>query len=131
MPELARTVVGELAGRVGMIRTLFFEVTSFAPDAREGADYLITSGVGRLVVYIGRQMADGRLRPMHPVLALQSFVGPLFFHLLTRQVAEQAVGFDVPLEDAANELAAAWLRAMRPNADPDAGARRASPSELM
>jgi AcrR family transcriptional regulator len=36
--------------------------------------------------YLARQMAIGRLRPMHPALALQSLVGPLFLHLLTREM---------------------------------------------
>ena len=76
---------------------------------------MITSGIGRLAVYIGRQMEAGRLRPMRPLLALQSFIGPLFLHLLTRQLAERAVGFDVPLEEAATQLAESWLRAMDPD----------------
>src|SRR5207253_1750809 len=77
MPELARAVARELGGRVGVIRTLLFEATSSAPDAWEGVDYMITSGIGRLAEYIGRQMEAGRLRPMCPLLALQSFIGPL------------------------------------------------------
>jgi AcrR family transcriptional regulator len=36
--------------------------------------------------YLVRQMAAGRMRPMHPALALQSLVGPLFLHLLTREM---------------------------------------------
>ena len=115
MPELGRAAARELGGRVGVIRTLLFEATSSAPDAWEGVDYMITSGIGRLAEYIGRQMEAGRLRPMCPLLALQSFIGPLFFHLLTRQVAERAVGFDVPLEEAATQLAESWLRAMDPD----------------
>jgi AcrR family transcriptional regulator len=127
MPELARTVTRELDGRVGVIRALFFELTRFVPDSREGADYVITSGVAHLAAYVSRQMIAGRLRPMHPLLALQSFIGPLAFHLLTREVAERTVGFDVPLEDAATQLAETWLRAMVVPPT-DVGARRASPS---
>jgi AcrR family transcriptional regulator len=114
MPELARTVAGELTGRVGLVRTLFFEATSFGPDAREGVEYAMSSGIGRFAMYVGEQMAAGRLRPMHPLLALQSFVGPLLFHLLTREALERTIGLDLPLDDAATQLADTWLRAMAP-----------------
>jgi AcrR family transcriptional regulator len=114
MPELARTVAGELAGRVGLIRTLFFEATSYGPDAREGVEYAMGSGIGALALYLGGQMAAGRLRPMHPLLALQGFAGPMLFHLLTREAAERTIGFDIPVEDAVTELANTWLRAMTP-----------------
>jgi AcrR family transcriptional regulator len=114
MPELARTVAGELSGRVGLIRTLFFEATSFGPDAREGVEYVMGTGIGTLAMYLGEQMAAGRLRPMHPLLALQSFAGPMLFHLLTREAAERTIGFDISTDDAVTELANTWLRAMTP-----------------
>jgi hypothetical protein len=59
-------------------------------------------------------MRDGRLRQMHPLLALQSFVGPIFFHLITRPVAEQMLGLDIDGEEAVTLLAENWLRAMAP-----------------
>jgi hypothetical protein len=59
-------------------------------------------------------MAEGRLRQMDPVIALMAFVGPLMMHLITRDLAERALGFDTPLEAAADELSSAWLRAMKP-----------------
>jgi AcrR family transcriptional regulator len=114
MPELARTVAGELSGRVGLIRTLFFEATSYGPDAREGVEYAMGSGIGALAMYLGGRMAAGRLRPMHPLLALQSFAGPMLFHLLTREAAERTIGFDISVDDAVTELANTWLRAMTP-----------------
>jgi AcrR family transcriptional regulator len=126
MPELARTVARALEGRVGVIRALFFELTRSFPDSMEGADYVIAGGVAALTAYVSGQMSAGSLRPMHPLLALQSFIGPLFFHLLTREVAERTLGLDVPLEDAATQLAETWLRAM----EPDVGARRASPRDV-
>ena len=114
MPELARTVAGELTGRAGLIRTLFFEATGFGPDAREGVEYVMGSGIGALAIYLGGHMAAGRLRPMHPLLALQSFAGPVLFHLLTREAAERTIGFDLSVDDAVTELANTWLRAMTP-----------------
>jgi hypothetical protein len=70
--------------------------------------------VGSLAVYLVGQMQTGRLRHMHPVLALQSFVGPIFFHLMTRPLAEQVLGFDVDGEEAVTLLAENWLRGMSP-----------------
>jgi AcrR family transcriptional regulator len=89
MPEVARAVYrtfyvgGE--NRAGMLRALFFEVSSLAPDTEDA---------------------------MHPLLALQSFVGPIFFHLMTRAPAERLLGFDIAGEQAVTELAEMWLRAM-------------------
>jgi hypothetical protein len=60
-------------------------------------------------------MGAGRLRTMSPLLALQSFIGPIFFHLLTRPVAERAMGLDIGGEQAVTLLAESWLRAMRPD----------------
>jgi hypothetical protein len=61
------------------------------------------------------QMAAGRLRKMHPLLALQSFIGPIFFHLLACPLAERVAGFDVDSEQAVVLLADNWLRGMRPD----------------
>jgi hypothetical protein len=51
---------------------------------------------------------------MNPLLALQSFAGPMLFHLLTREAAERTIGFDISVDDAVTELANTWLRAMTP-----------------
>jgi hypothetical protein len=52
---------------------------------------------------------------------MQSFVGPIFFHLLTRSMAERLLGLDIDGEQAVVDLARAWLRAMKPDeeGDPD------------
>lgn len=44
--------------------------------------------------YLTRQMAAGRLRPVPPALAMQSLIGPLFIHVLAREMfaAQFAVG---------------------------------------
>jgi hypothetical protein len=54
---------------------------------------------------------------MHPVLALQSFVGPIFFHILTRPLAERVMGIDLDAGAAVSELAENWLRAMKPDGE--------------
>jgi AcrR family transcriptional regulator len=118
MPEIARmvyrTFYGSGESRVGVLRTLFFEISSLAPDTSEAAREVLRAIVGSLAVYLVGQMQTGRLRHMHPVLALQSFVGPIFFHLMTRPLAEQVLGFDVDGEEAVTLLAENWLRGMSP-----------------
>ena len=59
-------------------------------------------------------MAAGRIRPMHPILALQMFVGPIFFHLMTRPMVERIVPLPIGLEDAVDELVAAGLAGLTP-----------------
>ena len=118
MPEIARIVYrtfyapGE--SRVGILRAMFFEISSLAPDTAEAAQSGLRTMVSSLVMYLVEHMQSGRLRQMHPVLALQSFVGPIFFHLMTRPLAERLLGFDVDGEQAVTLLAENWLRAMAP-----------------
>jgi AcrR family transcriptional regulator len=118
MPEIARTVYrtfyvdGEI--RVGVLRALFFEISSLSPDTAEGAQDAIRGLVGSLVFYLMGHMRDGRLRQMPPLLALQSFVGPILFHLVTRPLAEKMLGLDIDGEHAVTLLAESWLRAMEP-----------------
>ncbi|HYL07236.1 MAG TPA: helix-turn-helix domain-containing protein [Candidatus Udaeobacter sp.] len=117
MPEIARTVYRSVCAgdgsRTGMLRALFFEVTSLSPDAEDATREGVLKVVGAMASYITEQMSSGRLRRMHPVLALQSFIGPIFFHALTRRAAEQVLHIDVDGEEAVTELAQAWLRAMK------------------
>jgi AcrR family transcriptional regulator len=114
MPELARTAYRATAGRVGLIRVLFIEISSLSPETEEVAARTITRIVGQLVMYLTTQMAAGTLRRMHPLLALQSLVGPVLFHILTRPLAERFLHLDIDGETAVTQLAEAWLRAMTP-----------------
>jgi AcrR family transcriptional regulator len=117
MPEVARavyrTVVGGEEDRTGLMRALFAEVSSLEPDAEEATRDAIVKVVGTLAGYLLAQMAAGRLRQMHPLLAMQSFVGPIFFHLMTRKAAATVLGVEMDEEKAVTELAEIWLRAMR------------------
>lgn len=116
MPELARTayraVFSAGENRSGLVRALFFEVSGLAPETEQAAAGAIANVVGLLAMYVSTQMSGGRLRPMHPLLALQSFIGPVLFHILTRPLAERVLGLDVDGEKAVTELAENWLRAM-------------------
>lgn len=116
MPEIARAVYRTLYGsgenRMGLLRSLFFEVSSLAPDTEEAAGEAIGRVVGMLMVYLLAQMGTGRLRRVNPFLALQAFIGPIFFHLMTRAVAQRVLGVEIEGEHAVTELAEAWLRSM-------------------
>ena len=118
MPEIARTVYRVFYGagenRLGVLRALFFEMSALAPDTAEAAQEAIRTMVASLAIYIMGHMQAGRLRMMHPVLALQALVGPIFFHLLTRPLAERMLGLDIDGEKAVTILAEGWLRAMKP-----------------
>jgi AcrR family transcriptional regulator len=117
MPEIARTVYRTVYGtgmsRVGMLRTVFFEVSTLSPDAEQAAREVIGTVFASLGAYVMSEMEAGRLRRMAPVLALQLFIGPIFFHLLTRPVLERVLSLEFDGEQAVTELAEGWLRAMR------------------
>jgi AcrR family transcriptional regulator len=119
MPEIARTVYRTVYGsgepRIGLLRAVLFEVSSLSPDAEESAREAMRTIFGSVGVYVMAQMAAGRLRPMSPLLALQAFVGPIIFHVLTRRLAERVLGLDIDGEQAVTELAQGWLRSMQPD----------------
>ena len=114
MPEVARAAARTLAGRVGIVRTLMFEVASASAESEEALRYVVGHLLTALPSYLADQMATGRMRPMHPLLAIQAFAGPIVFHLITRAVAERELGFDMPVEEVVTVLAENWVRAMRP-----------------
>jgi AcrR family transcriptional regulator len=119
MPELARTAYRVLAGpqapRIGLLRALFFEVSGLSPDAEAAAQELATTVLATIGAYLMRQMQEGRLRMVHPILALQAFIGPIFFHVMTRPMAERVLGLNIEGEAAVTALAEGWLRSMKPD----------------
>jgi AcrR family transcriptional regulator len=119
MPELARTVYRVVAGpqapRFGLLRALFFEVSALSPDAEAAAQELATTVLGTVGAYLMRQMQEGGLRMVHPILAIQAFIGPIFFHVMTRPLAERVLGLNIDGEAAVTALAEGWLRSMKPD----------------
>src|SRR6202049_4788034 len=117
MPEIARTIFRTVYGsgetRVGMLRAMLFEVSPLSPDAEESAREVMSTILGSVGMYVMAQMEAGRLRRMHPLLALQSFIGPIFFHLITRPMFQRVLSFEFDGEATVTELAEGWLRAMK------------------
>ena len=114
MPAIAMAAARSLRGRMGVVRAVFMEVSGHGPDTADAVEYVFTRGLSAVIGYVMAQMAAGSLRQMHPLLALQSFIGPILFHLMTRELVEERLGLDVALEDAVSQLATSWVRAMRP-----------------
>src|SRR6185503_12592452 len=103
-PMIGRAVVGVAGERLGLMRAVFHEVTAGSGPALEGIRPLFEQTLGVLARYMAAQMAAGRIRPMHPILALQAFVGPVFFHLMTRPTIERVVQFEIDPEEAVDQL---------------------------
>ncbi len=113
-PLIGRAVVGVAGERLGLMRAIFHEITAGTGPAIEGMRPLFEATLGALTEYISRQIAAGRIRPMHPLLALQAFIGPIFFHLMTRPVVERLIGLPVDPEAAVDQLVAASLEGLKP-----------------
>ncbi len=114
IPELVLTAYRTVAGRTGLVRTLLLEVTSMTPEAQQAFAETGLRAFGTFGGYLAAQMAAGRLRPMHPMLAAQSLIGGVMFHLLANPVLRQAA-VELPSgEAAAIQFAQVWLRGMRP-----------------
>ncbi|HEX8024674.1 MAG TPA: helix-turn-helix domain-containing protein [Candidatus Limnocylindrales bacterium] len=112
LPAVARNAATAMAPRIGIARTLLFEVTAGEPEAVAAVEPAIRQLLGTLGRYLAAQMAAGRIRRMHPLLAAQLLIGPVFFHLLTRPVALRVAQFDLELEEAVTALAEAAVRGM-------------------
>jgi AcrR family transcriptional regulator len=115
MPALARALAAHIQPHVGMLRTVIFEAFGPVSEVDLAQDFAVDAAIRPLIAYVTAQCEAGRLRPGNPLLAVQSFIGPLMLHLITRPVAGRLLGPQPPVEVAAAELAEAWLRAMRPD----------------
>jgi AcrR family transcriptional regulator len=116
IPEVVVTAYRTVAGHTGIVRTLLLEVTSMTPEVSEAFGETGLRAFGTFAQYLAGQMAAGRLRRMHPMIALQSLVGGVAFHILAAPVMSQAT-VDVPTgEEVVLQFANVWLRGMRPEA---------------
>ena len=113
MPAVGRALAGALEGRTGLLLRMVSEMVRGDPDTIDGVRQSLGRGLPDLVRYLGGQMAAGRLRRIHPVIALQLLAGPIVVHFLTRPLASLA-GFDSPTGEVVDQVVKAWLRAMAP-----------------
>jgi AcrR family transcriptional regulator len=119
MPAVANAILEAMRDRVGLLLRIVFELRQGDPDTAEGMRHSMARGLPDLVNYLDNQMQAGRLRCMHPVLAIQLLAGPVVVHLLTRPLAEALIDFEAPQSEVLDEIVHAWLRAMAPDAKTD------------
>jgi AcrR family transcriptional regulator len=116
IPEIVVTAYRTVAGHTGIVRTLLLEVTSMTPEVSLAFAETGLRAFATFAQYLAGQMAAGRLRRMHPMIAVESLVGGVMFHMLAAPVMTQAT-VDVPAgEDVVLQFADVWLRGMRPEA---------------
>jgi AcrR family transcriptional regulator len=114
IPEVVLTAYRTVAGHTGIVRTLLLEVTAMTPEFAEAFADTGLRAFATFAEYLASQMAAGRLRRVHPMIAVQSLVGGVMFHMLAAPVMSQAT-VDVPAgEDIVLQFAGVWLRGMRP-----------------
>lgn len=114
IPELVRTAYRTMAGRTGIVRTLIFEATSMTPETQQAFGETGLRAFGTVAMYLSAQMEAGRLRKVAPIVALQSLIGGVMFHLLSEPMLGGMTGIDG--EQAITQLAETWLRGMGPEA---------------
>jgi len=115
MPELAATVWRAISDHLGVVRPLLLEVAALGPDVRETVlEEAAPRTLAALGGYMLAQMEAGRLRRTHPLIAIQSFVGPIIVHVLLRPVMAD-LGFELDSEAAVREFALNWVRGMTPD----------------
>jgi len=116
MPQLAVTVWRAISDHLGVVRPLLFEVAALGPDVRETVvEEAAPRVLGSLGRYMVAQMEAGRLRRAHPLIAIQSFVGPIIVHVLLQPMVSEGLGIEVDSEVAVREFALNWVRGMTPD----------------
>src|SRR6202521_930502 len=81
IPEIGLTAYRTVAGHTGIVRTLLLEVTSMTPEFAQAFAETGLHAFGTFAQYPPGQMAAGRLRRMHPMIAVQSLVVGAMFHM--------------------------------------------------
>ena len=114
LPLIARAIVGVAGERLGLMRAVFLEVTGGSEAALSGMRPAFGATLAVLAEYMTAQMAAGRIRPMHPLLALQAFIGPIFFHLLSRPVLERLTDMPMSPQAAVDTLVASAIAGLEP-----------------
>lgn len=114
LPLCARAIVGVAGERLGLMRAMFLEITSGSEAALSGMRPAFGATLAALAEYMTAQMAQGRVKPMHPLLALQAFIGPIFFHLLSRPVLERFTEMPMSPRDSVEQLVAVSVAGLKP-----------------
>ena len=92
-----------------LFRNIFFEATQNPDVGALFARQVIGNGIGILGGYLTREMAAGRLRPLHPALAVQGLIGPLFIYVFTYEIFTTQLGLAVPLKTVIAQIVETFL----------------------
>jgi AcrR family transcriptional regulator len=113
LPLVARAIVGVAGERLGLMRALFLEITGGTDAAVAGLRPGFAATLAVMAEYITAQMENGRIRPMHPLVALQAFIGPVFFHLFSRPTLERITEMPMSPQEAVDQLVAVSVAGLR------------------
>lgn len=117
MPAVARAGYQVVTRNRGLVLAMFTEINRLEPDSRQAVEFLFGRIFTILAGYVMAQMGAGRLRTIHPLVAMIGFAGPLLLFSLARPVLESAAPIELPdPEQAVTEIALNWVRGMRPDA---------------
>lgn len=108
--EIARAITPNRT----LFRSIFFEATQNPEIGAVFARQIVGNGLGILSGYLTRQMAAGRLRPLHPILAVQGLIGPLFLYLFTYEMFTTQLGLAAPLEEVIAQIVETFLGGAAP-----------------
>ncbi len=114
LPNLARAVVAVVQPRRGLLRAIFLEVTGASEPAIAGMRVAFGSAIGALAAYFAEQMSAGRIRRMPPLIAVQAFISPILFHLLTRPVLDRFASSGVSVDAAIDDLVVVSIAGLQP-----------------
>lgn len=109
LTDILTAITAAIMPRFTLFRTIMLE--AFQNPAMGTAVARNILGVVLPIVggYLTRQMAAGRLQPMHPALAIQSLIGPLFIHLLTREMFATQFAVTPPIETVIAHIVTTFL----------------------
>jgi AcrR family transcriptional regulator len=114
IPLLTHTFATVAVPRIAIMRSVLLEALAVTDDAVAGVRPFMPEVIGALGGYLQRHMQAGRVRHMHPLLAVQAVLGPIAFHLLSRPLAERVVGFTMPIDEVVDQLTATILDGLAP-----------------
>jgi AcrR family transcriptional regulator len=114
LPKIAQAVVGAAGERRGLLRAIFLELTAGSDAAISGIRGPLAATLSKLAEYMAEQMAAGNVRRMHPLLAVQAFVGPITFQLLTRPAIDQVADLGMDPQAAVDQLVAVANSGLEP-----------------
>jgi AcrR family transcriptional regulator len=109
LTRVLQAIAAAATARFALFRTVMLEAFQNPEMGAVFARNVLGVALPIVGGYLTQQMAAGRMRRMHPAVALQSLIGPLFFHLLTRDMFVAQAGEMPPLERVIAQIVTTFL----------------------